>query len=316
MRRIKIGETSLEVAPLSLGTNVFGWTLDEIESFKILDAFTDAGFNFIDTADMYSFWVDGGPGGQSETIIGNWMKERGNREEVVITSKVGGATGVHDIDVRRKHIMEGADKSLKRLQTDYIDLYYLHYDDTETPVEESLRALDDLKKAGKVRYIAASNLSPERLTESLKFSQENNLAKYEALQPLYNLVERENYETKYAPIVAEHNVTVFPYSALATGFLTGKYRSEDDLDKSPRGQGVAKYLNEQGQEILNALDQVAEKHNTAPATVALAWLSAQPYIGGPVASATSEEQLNQILSSTSLQLDAADLELLDRVSQY
>lgn len=315
MKKIKIGQTNLEVAPFNLGGNVFGWTLDEKKSFEILDAFVEAGFNFIDTADMYSYWVDGGDGGQSETIIGKWMKERGNREQMIIATKVGGATGVNEIDASRKHILEGVDKSLKRLQTDYIDLYYLHYDDNKTPVEETLRTFDELVKAGKVRHIAVSNISPERLKESLEFSDKNNVVKYQALQPLYNLVERKEYETDYAPIVARHNLTVFPYFALAAGFLTGKYRSEADFNKSPRGQGAAKYLNDQGLNILKALDQIAEKHNTVPASVALAWLAAQPHIGGPIASATSVEQLKQILSSTSLQLESTDLELLDSVSK-
>lgn len=243
------------------------------------------------------------------------MKERGNREQMIIATKVGGATGVNEIDASRKHILEGVDKSLKRLQTDYIDLYYLHYDDDKTPVEETLRTFDELVKAGKVRHIAASNISSERLKESLEFSDKNNLVKYQALQPLYNLVERKGYETDFAPIVAKHNLTVFPYFALAAGFLTGKYRSEADFNKSQRGQGAAKYLNDQGLRILNALDQVAEKHNTVPASVALAWLAAQPHIGGPIASATSVEQLKQILSSTSLQLESTDLELLDSVSK-
>lgn len=315
MKKIKIGQTDLEVAPFNLGGNVFGWTLDEKKSFEILDAFVEAGFNFIDTADMYSYWVDGGDGGQSETIIGKWMKERGNREQMIIATKVGGQTGTNPIDASRNHILKAVEKSLKRLQTDYIDLYYLHYDDDKTPVEETLRTFDELVKAGKVRHIAASNISPERLKESLEFSDKNNLVKYQALQPLYNLVERKGYETDFAPIVAEYNLTVFPYFALAAGFLTGKYRSEADFNKSQRGQGAAKYLNDQGLRILNALDQVAEKHNTVPASVALAWLAAQPHIGGPIASATSIEQLKQILSSTSLKLESSDLELLDSVSK-
>jgi len=315
MKKIKIGQTNVEVAPFNLGGNVFGWTLDEKKSFEILDAFVEAGFNFIDTADMYSYWVDGGGGGQSETIIGKWMKERGNREQMIIATKVGGQTGTNPIDASRNHILKAVEKSLKRLQTDYIDLYYLHYDDDKTPVEETLRTFDELVKAGKVRHIAASNISPERLKESLEFSDKNKLAKYQALQPLYNLVERKGYETDYAPIVAEHNLTVFPYYALASGFLTGKYRSEADFNKSPRGQGAVKYLNEQGLNILKALDQIAEKHQTVPASVALAWLAAQPNIGGPIASATSVEQLKQILSSVSLHLDKTDLELLDNVSK-
>lgn len=315
MKKIQIGKTDLQITPFNLGGNVFGWTLDEQKSFEILDAFVEAGHNFIDTADMYSYWIDGGAGGESETIIGKWMKARGNRDQMIIATKVGGPTGVNETDSGRKHIMETVDKSLERLQTDYIDLYYLHYDDEKTPVEETLRAFDELVKAGKVRHIAASNISPERLKESLEFSDKNNLSKYQALQPLYNLVERKGYETNYAPIVAEHQLTVFPYSALASGFLSGKYRSEADFNKSPRGQGAANYLNENGLNVLNALDQIAEKHQTAPAAVSLAWLSAQPNIGGPIASATSKGQLTEILSSTTLQLDDADLALLDKVSK-
>ncbi len=315
MKKIKIGNTNLEIAPFNLGGNVFGWTIDEQQSFEILDAFVAAGYNFIDTADMYSYWIDGGAGGESEAIIGKWMKARDNREQLIIATKVGGPTGEHGIDTSRKHILETVEKSLERLQTDYIDLYYLHYDDENTPVEETLRTFDELVKSGKVKHIAVSNISAERLKESLEFSDKNNIAKYQALQPLYNLVERENYETNYAPIVKEHGLTVFPYYALASGFLTGKYRSEADFQKSPRGQGAANYLNEKGLNILNALDQIAEKHHTVPAAVSLAWLSAQPSIGGPVASATSANQLAEILSSTSLTLDKADLELLDKVSK-
>ena len=315
MKKIKIGDTSLEVGPFSLGGNVFGWTLDEEKSFEILDAYVEAGYNFIDTADMYSYWINGGGGGESETIIGKWMKARGNRDKIIIATKVGGETGEHGIDASRNHILETVEKSLKRLQTDYIDLYYLHFDDGTTPVEETLSAFDELVKSGKVKEIAVSNISPERLKESLEFSGKNNLAKYQTLQPLYNLVERKGYETDYAPIVAEHGLTVFPYYALASGFLTGKYRSENDFRKSPRGQGAAKYLNEQGLNILKALDQIAAKHHSVPAAVALAWLSAQPNIGGPIASATSKEQLTEILSSSSLNLDSADMQLLDKVSQ-
>lgn len=316
MKKIKIGQTNLEVAPFNLGGNVFGWTLDEQKSFEILDAFVEAGFNFIDTADMYSYWVDGGPGGQSETIIGNWMKARGNREQMIIATKAGGPTGVKDeIDASRKHLMESVDKSLERLQTDYIDLYYLHYDDKKTPVSETLEAFAEMVKSGKVKHIAVSNISPARLKESLEYSIQNKLPKYEVFQPLYNLVERKTYETDYAPIVAEYGLTVFPYSALASGFLSGKYRSEADFNKSPRGQGASNYLNEKGIGVLNALDQIAEKHNTAPATVALAWLSAQPNIGGPIASATSTQQLQQILSAATLNLEESDLKLLNDASQ-
>lgn len=243
------------------------------------------------------------------------MKARGNRERMIIATKFGGPTGVHEIDSSRKRILESVDKSLERLQTDYIDLYYLHYDDEKTPVEETLRTLDELVKSGKVKHIAVSNISPERLKESLEFSDRNNISKYQVLQPLYNLVERKTYEANYEPIVKKHNLTVFPYYALASGFLTGKYRSETDFKKSPRGQGAANYMNAQGLDILNALDQIAEKHNTVPAAVSLAWLSAMPHIGGPVASATSKDQLTELLSSASLNLDSSDMELLDKVSK-
>lgn len=315
MNKKQIGSTDIKVAPFNLGGNVFGWTLDEKKSFEILDAFVDAGFDFIDTADMYSYWIDGGAGGQSETIIGKWLKARNNRDKVIIATKVGGPTGVNETDTSRKHILETVEKSLKRLQTDYIDVYYTHYDDEKTPIEETLSTYDELIKQGKVRHIAASNISPERLRESMEISKKNNLPKYQALQPLYNLVEREGYEKNYAPLVEEFSLTAFPYSALASGFLTGKYRSKDDFSKSVRGQGVANYLNDKGLNILKALDELAEKHNTVPATISLAWLSAQPNIGGPVASATSIEQLNQILASTQIDLSKEDLELLDKVSR-
>ena len=315
MRKIKIGHSNLEIAPFNLGGNVFGWTIDEQKSFEILDAFVEAGFNFIDTADMYSYWIDGGPGGQSEATIGKWMQARNNREQMIIATKVGGPTGEHGIDTSRKHILASVEKSLKRLQTDYIDLYYLHYDDEKTPVEETLRAFDELVKSGKVKHIAASNISAERLKESLEFSDKHNISKYQALQPLYNLLERKDYEQNYAPLVEEHGLTVFPYYALASGFLTGKYRSEADFKKSPRGQGAANYLNEKGLNILNALDQIADKHHTVPATVSLAWLQAMPNIGAPVASATSKNQLTEILESTKLNLDQTDLALLNKVSQ-
>lgn len=315
MKKIKLGQTNIEVAPFNFGGNVFGWTLDEKKSFQMLDDFVEAGFNFIDTADMYSYWINGGPGGESETIIGKWMKARGNREQVIIATKVGGPTGVHDIDNSRKHILKTIEKSLERLQTDYIDLYYLHYDDGKTPVKEILETFDELIKAGKVKHIAASNITPERLRESLEYSDKNKLPKYQVLQPLYNLVERKDYENNYAPIVEKHNMTVFPYYALAAGFLTGKYRSEADFNKSPRGKGNAKYLNDQGHNILNALDEIAKKHNSVPAAISLSWLSAQPNIGGPVASATSKKQLDEILSSTELNLDKEDLVLLEKVSK-
>lgn len=308
--KIKIGSSDLEVARINLGGNVFGWTLDEQQSFEILDAFTAAGFNFIDTADTYSWWVNG-TGGQSETIIGNWLKSRGNRDQLVIATKVGSQTKEHPNDISKKHILKSVDESLQRLQTNYIDLYYTHFDDGTTPVEETLSAYDEIVKAGKVRYIAASNLSPERLIASFEASEKNGFPKYQALQPHYNLLERKQYETDYAPLAEKYGLTVFPYFALAAGFLTGKYRSEADLGKSVRGGGAKKYLNEQGLALLAALDKVAAKHKSNPATVALAWLLAQPHIGAPIVSATSQSQLDTLIAAPNLKLDAEDLKQLD-----
>ncbi|WP_333661769.1 aldo/keto reductase [Chishuiella changwenlii] len=224
MNKRIIKNTDLEIAPINFGGNVFGWTLDEKQSFEILDQFTEAGFNFIDTADTYAWWVNG-TGGQSEAIIGKWLKERKNRENVVIATKVGSETKEHGFDVSKKHILKSVDESLQRLGTDYIDLYYTHFDDNVTPIEETLSAYDEIIKAGKVRYIAASNVSPERLIESFEVAEKNNFPKYVALQPHYNLVERENFETKYAPLVDKYDLSVFPYWSLAAGFLTGKYKN-------------------------------------------------------------------------------------------
>ena len=314
MKKVAIGNTALEVGPINLGGNVFGWTLDEQQSFEILDAFVGAGFNFIDTADTYAWWVNG-KGGQSETIIGNWMKSRGNRDKVVIATKVGSETKEHGYDISKKHILESVEESLQRLKTDYIDLYYTHFDDNVTPIEETLSAHEELVKAGKVRHIAVSNLSPERLVQSFEVAEKNGFSKYVALQPHYNLVERENYEAQYLPLVEKYGLTVFPYYSLASGFLTGKYRSEADFGKSVRGGSAKKYLNEKGLAVLDALDKVAEKHNTKPATVALAWLLAQPHIGAAIVSATNQAQLDTLFAAPKLNLDADDLELLDAVSK-
>ncbi|MFC3197983.1 aldo/keto reductase [Parapedobacter deserti] len=311
MEKVKIGTSDLAVAPINLGGNVFGWTLDEQQSFDILDEFIANGFNFIDTADTYAWWVNG-TGGQSETIIGNWLKSRGNRDKVVIATKVGSETRDHPFDISRKHILQSVDESLRRLQTDHIDLYYTHYDDHRTPVEETLSAYDEVIRAGKVRYIAASNVPPARLEESFALAAQKGLPRYVALQPHYNLVERAGYETEYAPLAEKYGLTVFPYWALAAGFLTGKYRSEADLGKSVRGGGVKKYLNENGLAVLDALDTVAAKYRSTPATVALAWLLAQPRIGAPVVSATSKRQLETIIAAPALKLDKEDLERLDQ----
>lgn len=314
MGKIKIANTDLEVAPINLGGNVFGWTLDEKQSFEILDAFAHAGFNFIDTANTYSWWVNG-VGGQSETIIGNWMKSRGNRDKMVIATKVGSQTKEHPVDISKKQILKCVDESLQRLQIDCIDLYYTHFDDEKTPVEETMSAYDEIVRAGKVRYIAASNLTPARLVESFEVAEKNGFPKYVALQPHYNLVERTNYETNYLPLAEKYGLSVFPYWSLAAGFLTGKYRTEEDFGKSVRGAGVSKYLNEKGLRVLAALDQVAEKHNTKQAPVALAWLMAQPHIGAPIVSATSQSQLQTLFDAPKLKFDADDLALLDQASR-
>lgn len=314
MKKVTIKHTDLEISPINFGGNVFGWTLDEQRSFEILDAFAGAGFNFIDTADTYPWWVNG-TGGLSESIIGKWIKARGNRQELVIATKVGSETKEHGFDISRKHLLKSVDESLQRLQTDYIDLYYTHFDDGTTPVEETLSTYDELVRSGKVRYIAASNMSPERLTESLDISEKNGWAKYVALQPHYNLVERSGYESKYASLVEKFDLSVFPYWSLASGFLTGKYRSEADFKKSVRGGGAQKYLNEKGFAVLNALDKIAQEHQVPQATVALAWLLAQPHITAPLVSATNKTQLEALFAAPDLHLSAADLDLLNTASK-
>lgn len=314
MEKIKIKNTDLLIAPINFGGNVFGWTLDEKKSFDILDQFTAGGFNFIDTADTYSWWVNG-KGGQSEEIIGKWMKERNNRNDLVIATKVGSETKEHGFDISKKHILKSVDESLTRLQTDRIDLYYTHFDDQKTPVEETLEAYDEIIKAGKVRYIAASNLSPERLKESFEVAEKNNLPKYVALQPHYNLLEREKFESQYANLVKEYDLSVFTYWSLAAGFLTGKYRNEDDLKKSARGEGVRKYLDEKGLNVLKALDEISARLETTQASVALAWLLANPLVTAPIVSATSESQLKTLFAAPELKLSSEDVELLNKVSQ-
>ncbi len=314
MKKTQIKNTDLEIAPMNFGGNVFGWTLDEKQSKDILNKFTENGFNFIDTADTYAWWVNG-IGGQSESIIGKWFKERNNRQDIILATKVGSETTEHGFDVSRKHIIKSVDESLRRLNTDYIDLYYTHFDDKVTPIEETLSAYDELIKAGKVRYIAASNISPERLIESFEVAESKNLPKYVALQPHYNLLERSNFETNYQPLVEKYDLSVFPYWALASGFLTGKYRSEADFSKSARGGGQAKYLNEKGIAVLNALDKISLKHDTKQATIALAWLLANPLITAPIASATNEIQLESLLNAPKIELDQEDLDLLNTISK-
>ena len=315
MEKRQLGNSGIEVAPLALGGNVFGWTIDEQTSFKILNAFTDAGFNLIDTADVYSRWKAENIGGESETIIGNWMKQRGNRDKVIVATKVGSDMG-EGKTLKKNYIFKAVDASLKRLQTDHVDIYQSHFDDLSTQVEEIIDAFSELIKQGKVRAIGASNLSAERLKESVEYSERAGLPRYETLQPLYNLYDRGVFEKEYQPYCLEKNISVINYYSLASGFLTGKYRSENDLSKSARGGGNKKYLNERGFKILKAVDEVAEHYNTTPATVSLAWLMAQPTIAAPIASATSAQQLNDLITAVDLKLDKDALEQLNTESTY
>lgn len=308
----KLGSSDLEVFPLSLGGNVFGWTADEAQSFAVLDAYAAAGGNFLDTADSYSSWGEGNKGGESETIIGKWLKARGNRSDVVVATKVSqhpefpGLSGAN--------IKAAAEASLRRLDTDHIDLYYTHFDQPEVLVEEIIGALDELVKAGKVRHIAASNISPERLQESLEFSDREGLARYVALQPHYNLVSRDTYEGSLQGVASRTGLAAVPYFALASGFLTGKYRPGATVD-SPRSAGAGRHLDsERGVRVLAALDEVAQAHEVPVATVALAWLAAQPTVAAPIASARTVEQLPALLGVADLVLTDGDLGKLTEAS--
>jgi aryl-alcohol dehydrogenase-like predicted oxidoreductase len=316
MKKRQLGQSSIEVAPLMLGGNVFGWTADEPTSFKILDAFVAAGLNFIDTADSYSTWVPGHQGGESETIIGNWLKRSGKRDKVVIATKVGAEIPGQGKGLSRAWIMRQVEASLKRLQTDYIDLYQSHRDDPATPVEETLETYAQLIQQGKVRVIGCSNFTAERTRESLAASRKHGWPRYESLQPHYNLYERAAYETSLEPLALQEKLGVIPYYSLASGFLTGKYRSQDDLKKSQRGQSTKKYLNDRGFRVLQALDQVAERYQAKPAQVALAWLMARPSITAPIASATNVDQLNELVQATRLELDRESMDKLNRASSY
>ncbi|MGW2565335.1 aldo/keto reductase [Streptomyces sp. NPDC001537] len=308
----KLGSSGLEVFPLSLGGNVFGWTADEATSFAVLDAYTAAGGNFVDTADSYSAWVDGNQGGESETIIGKWVRARGNRDDVVIATKVSQHPDFQGLSAA--NIKAAAEASLRRLDTDYIDLYYTHFDKPEVPVEEIIGALDELVQAGKVRHIAASNISPDRLRASLEFSDREGLAKYVALQPHYNLVSRDTYEGELQDLAGRYGLAAVPYFSLASGFLTGKYRPGATVD-SPRAGGAAKHLEtERGQRVLTALDEIAQAHDAPVATVALAWLAAQPTVAAPIASARTVEQLPALLAVGELTLTEAEVARLTEAS--
>jgi len=312
----KLGNTDLQTAPIVFGGNVFGWTLNEKESFRILDEFVDAGFNTIDTANVYSRWVPGNEGGESETIIGKWMKERGNRDKMTVITKVGSDMGQGHRDLSEKHILKAVEDSLRRLRTDAIDLYLSHWDDENTPVEETLGAYGKLIKAGKVRFIGASNLPPERLKESLNASMQNGLPRYEVFQPEYNLFDRQGFEEGVAPVCREEGLGVITYFSLAKGFLSGIYRSKDDLGKSVRGGGVEGYLNERGFRILKALDELAAKHEVSQAAVALAWLIHQPDVTAPIASATKSSHLEAFTEAVQMKPEPEDMQLLEKASAY
>jgi aryl-alcohol dehydrogenase-like predicted oxidoreductase len=316
MEKRQLGNTGLHVYPITFGGNVFGWTIDDKKSFELLDAFTGKGFNFIDTADVYSRWKPGNEGGESETIIGNWMKKRGNRNDIIIATKVGSDMGDGKKGLSKKYILKAVEASLKRLQTDHIDLYQSHWDDPATPIEETLDAYAQLIQEGKVRHIGASNLTADRLKESIQVAAENGLPVYETFQPHYNLYEREVFENGLEPLCLGNNLGVLNYYSLASGFLTGKYRSKDDLDKSPRGGGVAKYLDDRGFKILAALDEVAKQLKTTPATVALAWLIHRPSVTAPIVSATTVEQLESIMKAPDLAVTAHEIELLTQESAW
>jgi aryl-alcohol dehydrogenase-like predicted oxidoreductase len=316
MRKRPLGRSGIAIAPLALGGNVFGWTVDEPTSFVLLDAFVDHGFDLVDTADVYSKWVPGHRGGESETIIGNWLKKSGKRDRVVIATKVGmempdGAKGLS-----KKAILRAAEGSLRRLQVETIDLYQSHNEDPQTRIEETLEAFAQLMREGKVRAIGASNYSAESLEAALAASEERKLPRYESLQPLYNLYSRAEFEEKLAPLCIARHIGVLPYYGLASGFLTGKYRSEADLAQSVRGQGVKKYLNERGMKILAALDTVAKAKHAKPSQIALAWLMHKPAVTAPIASATSLGQLRELMAAAALTLDEAAMSLLDNASAY
>lgn len=308
-----LGNSGLAVQPLALGGNVFGWTLDEASSFRVLDAFVDAGLGLIDTADVYPAWVPGNEGGESEAIIGRWLAQGGRRDKVVIATKV--AKWDRRKGLSPANIEAAADDSLRRLGVDVIDLYFAHEDDASVPLADTLGAFARLVERGKVRAIGASNYAAPRLAEALATSGRLGLPRYEVLQPEYNLVARKDYETRLAPIVEEHRLGVVPYYSLASGFLTGKYRSEADLGKSKaRGGAAARYLNGHGLRVLATLDDVAKRHDATPAQVALAWLMTRPGITAPIASATSVEQVQELAGAVRLKLSRDDLDALERAS--
>lgn len=314
MRSCALGKTGIQVAPLVLGGNVFGWTADEARSFALLDAAAAAGLNTIDTADSYSSWVPGNVGGESETIIGKWLKRSGRRDSTVVITKVGSAVGAYPKDLKAQHVLAAAEDSLRRLQTDRIDVYFSHWPDTSTSHEETLGAYQKLIEQGKVRVIGASNYSAQEMQDALATANTRSLPRYQVLQPEYNLYKRASFEGALQDFCVREGLGVIPYFGLASGFLTGKYRSAADFGKSPRGHAMEKYLDGRGLRILAALDAVASAHGAQLAEVALAWLMHQPGVTAPIASATSMEQLASLIRATDLRLSAEDLRTLATAS--
>ena len=308
----RIGTSKLDVFPLALGGNVFGWTADRAASFAVLDAFVDGGGNFIDSADSYSVWIPGHVGGESETIIGEWMKARGNRDKIVIATKVGQLPPVNGTS--RAKVRQAVDDSLRRLQVETIDLYYAHIDDQETPLEETVEVFGEIVAAGKVRAVAASNFTPERLQQALDLQEQLGVAKFVALQPHYNLIERAGFEGPLRDVVAANDLSTIPYFGLARGFLTGKYRVGGPAIDSPRASGATPYLDERGLKVLAALDEVAANHKVAVASVALAWLAAQPTVAAPIASASRPEQVADLVAAGNLKLQDEEIALLSTAS--
>lgn len=309
----RLGRSDLKIAPLMLGTNVFGWTADEKTSFSILDAFVDAGFNAVDTADVYSRWSPAGAGA-SETVIGNWLAQGGRRDKIVLATKVGMEMGEGMKGLSAAYIEQAVEASLKRLKTDYIDLYQSHRDDADTPLAETAEAYGRLIKAGKVRVVGSSNFTAERLKSAIEAAKSAGVPRYESEQPLYNLYDRAGFEGALQKLCIDEEIGVIPFYGLASGFLTGKYRSEADLGKSPRGGGAKKYMTARGMRILGALDEVASGHGATPAQVALAWVMAQPGLTAPIASATSVAQVQDLMGAAALSLSAEDLKALDTAS--
>ncbi|TCL07043.1 aldo/keto reductase [Sodalis ligni] len=317
MKTRTLGRSGIAVPKLCFGGNVFGWTIDHAASFRILDALAERELNFIDTADVYSAWVDGNQGGESETIIGNWLKKTGKRDGIILATKVGKPMGAGKEGLSAAYIKQAVEASLRRLQTDYIDLYQSHSDDESVPLEETLGAFDALIKEGKVRAIGASNYSGPRLAQALRISEQNGLARYETLQPQYNLYDRQEYEQDLEPVVTAHGVGVINYYALASGFLSGKYRAKEDAAKSKRGEKViSTYLNTRGLRILHALDAVSERYRATPTQVALAWQIQRPGITAPIVSATSLEQLEEVANALTLTLRDDDYALLEQASAW